>query len=334
MKILFLLKSAKTPSSRIRILDIIPELESRGLKCFPEFVPKNFFARMRLFGFCKEFDAVVLQKRLLKTIEFFRLRSCSKKLLFDFDDAIYFKNASPSSNLNDYVSKTRMTMFRRIVSKSDIVVAANEILAEKAREFLNPSAKIHVIASPVKMDEIQVKESIEIKGKPVLGWIGTSVNLHYLSNLLSAFLELAKKQDFIVRIISDKPCSINGVETEFIKWSVETQNSEIRRFDIGLMPLSPDPFSEGKAAYKLIQYLAAGVPSVCSPVGMNKDFCSEEKYALPANNPSEFCNQISRLIGDSSLRKRLSEEGRKFVLTNFDIKTIAEKYYRALSELT
>src|SRR5207249_2245520 len=39
--------------------------------------------------------------------------------------------------------------------------------------------------------------------------------------------------------------------------------------DVGLMPLADDPYSRGKCGYKLLQYAAAGVPAIGSPVGTN-----------------------------------------------------------------
>lgn len=331
MKVLFLVKSEKTPSSRIRMLDMIPGLRKSGIDCTPEILPGNFFERWNLFKKSSDYDVVVLQKKLLNTIEFAKLRKHSRRLVFDFDDAIYLKNASPSTDFKDYRSYTRMRMFSRTVEKSDLLVAANGILAGKAME-IRKDVKVAIIPSPVKVEEILFKTDTEIRETPVIGWIGTKINLIFLEYISPALRELRKENDFILRIISDQEIQLEGIRTEFVKWSLAVQNCGLRDFDIGVMPLSADPFSEGKAAYKLIQYLAAGVPSVCSPVGMNMDFCKDDRYALSALRPEDFTRKILLLIRDRELRKSLSENGMRLVREKFDLKTIVESYGNALKK--
>jgi len=332
VKIFFLLKSKKTPSSRIRILDIFPELQKHGIEPEVEFLPSGILRRWLLFRKCRRFDAVVLQKRLLGILELNELRRKSKKLGFDFDDAIYLRNSSPSQNLKDYVSETRTQMFKRTVKACDLVIAANRTLAEKTTEF-EPDAQVATIPSPVRIEDLLFKKDCMIKDLPVIGWIGTRVNLQFLEYIAPALRELRKEMEFILRIMSDTEIRISGVRTEFVKWSVETQNCELRNFDIGIMPLSQDPFTEGKSAYKLIQYLAAGVPSVCSPIGMNREFCNGDKYALSAPEPADFCWRILQLIKDRELRERLRAKGRPFVSGRFDIPVVGASYAETLRKL-
>lgn len=329
MKVLFIVKSLKTPSSRIRILDIIPELEKLGISSDYESIPSNLFKRYALFRKCEKYDAVVFQKKLLTFIEFGMLRKHCRFLVFDFDDAIYHKDASPSKDMKDYLSSSSERRFRRTIEKCNLVVAANRVLASKASETI-PDTKIRIIPSPVKMDEILFKSDTEIRGFPVIGWIGTKGNLSFIEYISDALRELRKKQDFVLKIIADGSIEIPGIKTEFVKWSLDVQNRELRSFDIGIMPLSADPYSEGKAAYKLIQYLAAGVPSVCSPVGMNLDFCRNAEYALPAEKPADFAEKILFLVKNCEFRAKLSQSGRKLVKDRFDIGVVAKSYAEAL----
>ena len=331
MKVLFLLKSLKTPSSRIRILDIMPELEKLGIRCDYETFPRNIIKRYVLFRKCEKYDAVVFQKKLLNSIEFAILRKHSRFLVFDYDDAIYYKNASPSQEMKDYLSSTSERRFRRIIEKCDLVVAANRVLASKAGET-TPDSKIRIIPSPVKIDEILSRSDTEIRGIPVIGWIGMKGNLTFIEYISDALRELRKKQDFVLKIISDNSIEIPGIKIEFVKWSLDAQNRKIRSFDIGIMPLSADPYSEGKAAYKLIQYLAAGVPSVCSPVGMNLDFCRNDEYAISAEKSEDFAEKILLLVKNCKIRAILSESGKKLVRERFDIGVVAKSYAEALKD--
>jgi glycosyltransferase involved in cell wall biosynthesis len=329
MKILFIFKSEKTPSSRVRGLDILPFLSESGLECESVFFPRAISAKLKLYSVLKSYDAVLLQKRLPSWLDFREIRKRSKRLIFDFDDAIFLKNAAPSSNLCDYESSTRMRKFKRVIEGVDEVVAANSFLAEAVKKIA-PEKKVHIIPSPVSADKYEQKENYELSCPPVIGWIGTESTLRYLDMTADTFREIRKKKDFVLRIISDGEYSPAGIKVENIRWSLERQFCEIRKFDIGIMPLSPDPFSEGKSAYKLLQYLAAGVPSVCSPVGMNCDVAGNDEFALIAGSSAVFAEKILFLLENYEIRKRLGQKGRELIKERFDLPVVARQWEKIL----
>lgn len=329
MKILFLIKSLKTPSSRIRVLDLIPELKNQSIEAEVEVISSSFFQKRRTFWKTRSFPIVVLQKKLLSVLEFFELRKNSKFLIFDFDDAIYCKNASPSSNLIDYNSPTRMRKFVRTIEGVDMIITANKTLASKVREITHLKP-VNIIPSSVDFENILRKENYNLHNPPIIGWIGTQSTLRYIEYIAPALRELRKTYDFILRIISDDTLKLPDIKIDFIPWSLKTQNSELRNFDIGIMPLSSDLFSEGKSAYKLLLYLAAGLPSVCSPVGMNAEIAESGKACLAANSSKEFSDNLKKLLEDYGLRKSLGIQGRKVALENYDKKIIAGKLAKIL----
>jgi glycosyltransferase involved in cell wall biosynthesis len=324
MKVLFLLKSEKTPSSRIRVLDLLPILRENGIEPDIEIIPDSFWRRRELFKKAKAYPVTVLQKRLLSIFDFHELRKNAKRLVFDFDDAIYCKNASCSPSPADYESSTRMGKFKRTVNGSDLIIAANNILAEKTRE-VNKSVQVEIIPSSVDVSGFTTKRDYNLSSPPVVGWIGTKSTLRYLEIMSPAFTELRSKRDFVLRIISNEPYIQAGLNIDFIQWSLEHQNNELVKFDIGIMPLSPDPFSEGKSSYKLLQYLAVGVPSVCSPVGMNSDVAGNDEYCLTASGNGQFCFQMEKLLSNCDLRRKLGLNGRKLIERKYGLEVVASK---------
>jgi len=331
-RIIFLAKSEKTPSSRIRICDLIPYLEEKELEVTIEFIPKSIFLRHKLFQKCAEFDMVVLQKRLFSWFEFCELRKNAAKLTFDFDDAVYFKNKSPSTNPADYISKTRERRFKRIIKAADLVIAANSVLAESAEKYTKKS-KIAIIPSSVNLKNIVSKKEFKLSSPPIIGWVGSKVTQRYLDYLAPKLCEFRKKQEFILKIISDKEYKFEGLATENAQWSLETENCEINKFDIGIMPLSDDPFSQGKASYKLLQYMAAGIPSIASTVGMNKDVADNEKNALLANTPDEFIEKIILLLQNCELRKQLGHNGRELIEQKFSRDVVGANFAETISAI-
>ncbi|OGV57253.1 MAG: hypothetical protein A2X45_25225 [Lentisphaerae bacterium GWF2_50_93] len=332
MKILFLLKSETTPSTRIRFLDLRTHLAEAGIEPVMEMIPSSFWRKRVLFRTAAEYDAVVLQKRLLSLFDFCELRRYARRLVFDFDDAIYHKNASCSADPADYGSSTRMGKFRRTVRGADMVIAANRILADKTA-LVNPKVPVTIIPSSVDCSSFKVKTDYNLQAPPVVGWIGTKSTLRYLELVAPAFAELRSKRDFILRIMSNEKYVQPGINVDFVPWSLEAQNTGLCRFDIGIMPLSRDPFSEGKSAYKLLQYLAAGVPSVCSPVGMNADVSGNDEYCLTASDNSQFCHQMERLLDSCELRRSLGRKGRSLIEEKYSIKAVAGRLSSALKSV-
>ena len=333
MKVLFLLKSEKTPSSRIRVMDLVPGLRENGIEPDLEILPDSFWKRRSLFKKAKDYPVTVLQKRLLSLMDFRELRKNARRLVFDFDDAIYHKNASCSRRPADYRSATRMMKFRRTVNGSDLVVAANNVLAGKVRD-LNRTVPVEIVPSPVDVKAFTPKIDYSLSDPPVIGWIGTKSTLRYIDLVAGALSALRKRRNFVLRVVSDETYRHDGIAVEFVKWSLENQNSELGKFDIGIMPLSHDPFSEGKASYKLLQYLAAGVPSVCSPVGMNAEVAGDGEYCLTASNETEFQLQLEKLLDSCELRRSLGQRGRHLTEQKYSLEVVAKTLATVLARLS
>ncbi len=329
LDVLILLKSEKTPSSRIRFRELAGPLRERGVKACIEFLPEGLLARHRLFRRAAEYPVTVLQKRLLSAPAFLVLRHHARCLGFDFDDAIYCRNASPNPDPDAYRSATRERKFARTVRGVDFVIAANRTLAERVRTT-SPEKPLSVIPSPVDAAAAP-KTDYALAPVPVLGWVGTRSTLRYLEYLGPALRELRARRPFVVRVVADAAPDLPGLEVEFVRWRLDRQEEEMRAFDIGLMPLSADPFATGKAAYKLLQYLALGVPAVASAVGMNREVAGEsEDCGLLAATPAEFAGQCGRLLDDEPLRRRLGEQGRALVAARYSRERVADVLAAAL----
>ena len=133
-------------------------MNEKGIKTEIVFIPNSFVQRMKLFNKCRKYDIVVLQKRLFSWFEFYELRKNSKILAFDFDDAVYMKNRSPSANFADYNSSTRQKRFKRIIKSVDFVITANKTLAKKGEEFSEKS-NIYIIPSVASSVGMNVEEA-------------------------------------------------------------------------------------------------------------------------------------------------------------------------------
>jgi len=333
-EILFVLKSDYTPSARIRFLDLLPFLDERGVAYEVAYLPKSNAERKRLFKRGAAFDAVVLQKRLPSLWDFKTLRKNAKKLAFDFDDAVHLKNASPSTNEQDYKSATRARRFKRIISSVDLVIAANNVLAEAAAPFVR-GAETAVLPSSVDTSPFQPPNPERpLSDPPVVGWVGTKVAATHLLHFAPALRAAREKTDFTLRIVSNEKFEIPGLNVENVEWTLEGEPEEISRFDIGIMPLSNDPYSRGKSSYKLLQYMAAGVPAVASAVGMNVEVAGKDgRNAELAETPDEFAAKLAELLDNPAKRATLAVNGKKEVETKYSRGAVGKQFAEIMERL-
>ena len=332
-RILFILKSEKTPSSRIRFIDLLPFLSSRGIEFEVEYLPSSWRRRHRLFKRGRDFDVVVLQKRLPSLWDFRVLRKNATTLVFDFDDAVYLRNASPSENPKDYESSTRRRRFTRIAKESDLLIAANPVLAAAALDSA-PDAKVEIIPSSVDMDIFPpFEKGRPLSSPPVVGWVGTRAASSHLLHFAPVLRAAREKRDFVLRIVSNESFDIPGLKIENERWSLEREADLIRSFDIGIMPLSDDPYSRGKSSYKMLQYMAAGVPALVSAVGMNLDVAGPERTnAALASTSEEFEAKLVELLDDAKRRNALAEHGRKTVAEQFGRQVVGQLFATVLEK--
>ena len=331
MKVLFLIKSPKHPSARIRILEQLPYLKNAGFECRAEVIPRNPFLRHLLFKSAKNYSVVVLQKQLISKRDLLFLRNHSKKLIYDFDDAIYMKHAFSAEEAKKNQNYKNINKFKDIIQTVDFIVAANQILAKFA-ENINNSKPITIIHSSVDPKQI-IKCDYSLSSPPIIGWIGTKCNLKHIQYIAPALIKIAEQQNFILRIISDNKIKIQGIDIQYRKWNLKTQYNEIKTFDIGIMPLQPNPYSDGKSAYKLIQYMNIAVPSVASTIGFNKEIGKNEKCCLLADDIHAFAEKTLLLIKNIELRKKLGENGKKLVDTQFTIQNSADAWCEILANI-
>jgi glycosyltransferase involved in cell wall biosynthesis len=248
-------------------------------------------------------------------------------VVFDFDDAIYIRD----DNASDPFSRTRISRFIRIIKAADKVIAGNPILAEFAGNFCTRPAEVLPSAVPAK--GIPTKDWHKKNPRPVIGWVGGGGNLHHLTIIKSALQRLACKFDFELRVISDVPFSIENVRVVNIPWQLATQEQEIANFDIGIMPIPQNRWTAGKCSYKLLQYMAAGIPVVATDWGFNSHVVTNGESGYLASDDQGFFLCLDRLLNSPEKARRMADNGQKIAVTNFSIEAIALRLFHILYEL-
>lgn len=317
-KVLFLIQGEFLPSSRVRVLNLLPELHKEGIITDVVKYPKRLSEKIRVIRQCKKYDVVYLQKKLLSPPDIIALRRYSKRLLFDFDDAIYYRHDKNES----LQSKTRFIKFKFILKNADLVIAGNRVLSDFASNINN---KVVIIPSAVETRNIPVREHSQNGKGVVIGWIGGDVNLIHLRQLTPIFQRLSLEFKIQVRIISNRSIEISSVDVAHIPWTLESQDREVALFDIGVMPLPNNKHTEGKCGYKALQYMAAAVPPVCSDVGSNRDIVEHGIDGFVVPTFDMFYESIKMLIVSANLRKEIGSNARKKAEDHFSVSVIGKR---------
>lgn len=266
------------------------------------------------------YEAVVIQRELLPGPHLFMervLRAFSTLLILDVDDALY---AAPSWVSEPTEVRWRAEKFGQLAQMVDIVVAGNADLGSWATAH-NPHVEIIPTAFPAFQDDRAQRRTNSV---PIIGWIGTWGNLYYLTTLRGALKRLACQRDFELRIVCDRPrdrtlLQFDGVNVRFVRWRSRTAHKELCHFDIGLMPLTDDPWARGKCGFKILQYMAAGVPVVASPVGMNTEIVDHGSTGFLAANESEWVQHLQTLLDSPALRASFGAAGRRRIIERYSV---------------
>ncbi len=317
MNILVLTNNPTRASFRQRIAVYLEVLRDNGIECEVARFPSGSLARRKLLKRSRDFEAVFLHKKRLNSFDAFWLRRYAKKVIYDFDDAIMYSDKHP-----DRPSRKRQKSFQRTVKLADMVIAANPYLAEHARKY-NP--KVEVLPTGLDTHAYKLKAHPESNDKTRLVWIGSESTLPYLAQIKPALEEIGSRFDNVVlRIVCDDFFDLQNMEVEKCLWSEHKQAIDLATSDIGLAPLPDNRFTKGKCGFKILQYAAAGLPVVASPVGANTEYVREGSNGFLAGDCAYWVDKISRLVSDSQLRNQMGQAGRADV-QRFDLKVLGKQ---------
>ncbi|MBL7855241.1 MAG: glycosyltransferase family 4 protein [Cyclobacteriaceae bacterium] len=238
------------------------------------------------------------------------------ELIYDFDDAIWTTDREGEPVLEKLVrfrSKVKM-----ICRWSHRVSCGNSFLASYAARF-NP----HVVINPTTIDTETWHNPTLYSRKPskrlTIGWTGSHSTIKYIRELLPVFEELIiGNRNLRILVIADRPPDFGLDLIEFKKWTKENEIQDLLEIDIGVMPLPNNEWTRGKCGFKLLQYMALGIPSVAAPVGVNVSILDSSAGIL-ATTQSEWRLALTRLIANPESREEMGRAGKEKVLTTYSV---------------
>ncbi|HEX5874014.1 MAG TPA: glycosyltransferase family 4 protein [Pyrinomonadaceae bacterium] len=290
-----------------------------------ERVTRALGRRMSLIKSIRDYDLVYILREaaLLGPPVFERLIHQRRvPIVFDFDDAVFVSYKSPSNGYLSYLKFASKT--KTICRMASHVMAGNPYLADYARQV---NDRVTVIPTTIDTERYKVLARGESSGPPVIGWTGSHSTVQHLDTLRGALKKLAQRESFRLRVIGTPTYECAPVDVEAMPWRANTELDDLSVIDIGVMPLPEDRWSKGKCGLKALQFMALGVPTVCSPVGVNSDIIQDGENGFLAGTEDEWVDKLSRLIRSHELRQRLGQAGRATVEQKYSAVTQSPRVY-------
>jgi glycosyltransferase involved in cell wall biosynthesis len=311
---------------RYRLAAFRPHLQAAGHALAVRALPKSLFARLRLYRTLRTADAVILQRRLPALGELALLRRWARRLIFDFDDAVWLRD---SYSPRGFESRKRGRRFRATIAAADLVVAGNPYLATEACRFTDP-ARVTVI--PTCVDPARYPVATPRAGQPVrLVWVGSSSTLKGLERFRDTLEAIGRTVPGVrLKLVCDRFLTLHHLPIDPVPWSEETEAAEIADADIGIGWVPDDAWSRGKCGLKILQYQAAGLPVIANPVGVQADFVRNDETGFLAETPEQWVDAVRRLAADPALRARLGAAGRRQVEQHYSVSAGARLWLEQL----
>lgn len=254
--------------------------------------------------------------------EWYLAKVLKKRIIYDFDDAIWIPNTSVENRL--------VTLFKapgkvRLICKwSAVISVGNQYLCDFARR--NSAARVVKMPTVVDTTNRYTRAKQHIPGPVTIGWTGSHSTLKYLDRIVPVLRELRKITDFNFLVIADKKPDLDLSGWLFLPWNAETEIGDLGKIDIGLMPLEQDDWAEGKCGFKLIQYLALGIPALASPIGINSHIIEEGISGFLCEDNEQWLAGLKQLVHDAGLRQRFGEKGRNKIVEEYSIEGNKDRF--------
>lgn len=347
MKILFLVPYPlhRAPSQRFRVELFLPELEKNKIEyniqsfldedswdklykagsIIAKFtgVLKGYARRWKkiMFGL-RGYDFVFIHREAAPlgppVFEWIISKLFRKKIIYDFDDAIWIPNTSSENRIVSWFKAFWKVKY--ICRWSHTVVGGNDYLCNYARNYNNNVKRIPTCVDAEGRHNKLTNHDVDIIR---IGWTGSHSTLKYLDELLPVMAELGEKNNIEFVVISDKNPAYQLSSFRFIPWNEQTEVEDLQQINIGLMPLKDDAWSEGKCGFKLIQYLSLGIPALASPVGVNKEIIEQGKTGFLCKTNEEWISGMQFLIHNKEARRQMGLAGREKVKKSYDLQAYA-----------
>lgn len=247
-----------------------------------------------------------------------------KRIVVDYDDAIFHMYDAHR------VPAIRRLLGRKLVpllSSADTVICGNAYIQAYAGRYC---PRTPIIPTVVDTNVFAPSPGARPDGPVVIGWIGSPSTWGFVEPHLPWLLPLLERHDATLRVVGAGPRAKGLPRVEAVEWTEATEVAHLQAMDIGIMPVVDDAWARGKCGYKLIQYMACGLPVIGAPVGVNSEIVADGENGFLAQTPDQWQAALVRLIGDADLRRDMGIRGRARAVERYSLAAHAPRLLEVL----
>jgi len=316
MKVLALTEGPDHVCARYRIEAFAWALAERGYELEVQPLRKDLPGRLRQMRGAGRAGAVILQRKLLPLWQLALLRRRATRLIYDVDDALFQRDSYAGKGPSSW---SRTARFWATVYSSDAVITGNDYLKRQAAAYVE-SERVHVVPTCLEPRAYTPARHHRAGSAARLIWIGQSSTLNSLELIREHLAAAARRLPGLqLRVICDRSIDLRPLEVVPRPWAGTTEADELAEGDIGINWLPDDDWSRGKCGLKVLQFMAAGLPVVANPVGMNCPMVEDGQTGVLASTPGQWADAIARLAADPESRSRMGTAGRERVEQNYSV---------------
>jgi glycosyltransferase involved in cell wall biosynthesis len=314
---------------RYRLAAFRPFLEQAGHTLELVTMPCHWWSRIGLFRRLHGAN-VIVQRRLLAGWQRTLLRRAARQLLFDYDDAVFLRDSYAARGLHD---PRRLRRFAGMVGCADAVIAGNAFLAEQAAQWIDERS-IQVIPTCVDPKRYPLAEPEQSGDGVELVWVGSSSTLQGLQAIAAILEDIGRNVPGVsLKLLCDRFLTLRHLPVLPLPWTEANEAAEIAGADIGISWLPDDAWSRGKCGLKVLQYMAAGLPVIANPVGVQMEIVRHGETGFLVQTPVQWIEAVRRLAEDVELRRRMGRAGRRLVEERYSVAAGAARWLKLLGRL-
>lgn len=328
MRLTALVDSPDHVCCRYRVTAFRPFFEQAGHTVELRSWPWSWWSRLTLHRTLQGADAVLIVRKLLPGWQLSLIRRTARRLLYDLDDAVFLRDSY--SHKGPHNSR-RLRRFAAVARAADAVVAGNAFLRDAAANHTDP-ARVHVVPTCVDPDRYPLASH---NGAGVeLVWVGSSSTLRGLESVRPMLEEMGRRVPGLrLKLVCDRFFTLDHLPVTPCSWSEAGEADAIAAADVGISWVPDDLWSRGKCGLKVLQYMAAGLPVVANPVGVQAEMVRHGETGFLATTADEWCHAVRRLACDPALRRRMGQAGRQRVEEEFSVRAGAARWLALLAAL-
>ena len=318
------------PGARFRIRQHIPALGALGVELEEFAAPLGMYppqrkwlrpawglstlaSRLPAIARSHRCDLTLMQREMLSKFVTLEPLTRAPRVL-DVDDAIWLHRPGRFAP--------------RLARLCQGIICGNSYIAEHFSAWNE-----HIAIVPTAVDTQRFRPAAPAQ-EAVIGWSGTSGGYAYFKPIEGALRAVLERHpEARLRIVSDRPPNFEHIpasRVEYIRWSPDNEVTAVQGMQVGIMPLLDSPWERGKCSFKMLTYMACGIPVVATPVGMNADVFAAGACGLPASSPDDWVDALSLLLTDRPLAEAQGQTGRRIVLERYAADVVAPMLQQAL----